>query len=101
MSTPDQPAAPPEGWVYIEHPEVGRSENPVERSSLPTWIRAGWTEVTQQPTATAPEAGSTAPTPAAPTAPAPGGVPAAPTPNVPVSNVPLPTAPATSTEPKE
>lgn len=40
---PDQPL--PEGWVYIEHPEAGRGAAPVARASLPTWARAGWTEV--------------------------------------------------------
>jgi hypothetical protein len=41
---PDRPA--PEGWVYIEHPEVGRADHPVKRQSLPVWEKTGWTEVT-------------------------------------------------------
>jgi hypothetical protein len=40
---PDQPL--PDGWVFIEHPEVGVSTNPVHRSSLPAWGRSGWSEV--------------------------------------------------------
>jgi uncharacterized iron-regulated membrane protein len=38
--TNDPPA--PEGWVYITHPEIGRSANPVTRTSLPAWEAAGW-----------------------------------------------------------
>lgn len=55
---PDQPL--PDGWVYIEHPSVGRAENPVPRDALPTWIRAGWTEAADEPPATADAADSTA-----------------------------------------
>jgi hypothetical protein len=39
---PGQPL--PEGWIYIEHPEVGRAPNPVHRSSLAAWGRNGWAE---------------------------------------------------------
>jgi hypothetical protein len=40
---PDQPL--PEGWIYIQHPEIGRSQNPVLRASLSGWEQLGWTEV--------------------------------------------------------
>jgi hypothetical protein len=36
----DPPA--PEGWVYLTHPDIGRSANPVSRASLPAWEAAGW-----------------------------------------------------------
>jgi hypothetical protein len=35
---------PPPEWVYLTHPEVGDSPNPVERSSLRAWLSNGWTE---------------------------------------------------------
>lgn len=38
--TPDQPA--PEGWVYLVHPKLGRSDNPVPRQALAAWEDAGW-----------------------------------------------------------
>jgi hypothetical protein len=41
---PDRPA--PEGWAYIEHPDVGPAEHPVKRQSLAVWEKAGWAEVT-------------------------------------------------------
>jgi hypothetical protein len=40
---PDRPA--PEGWVHIEHPDVGPADHPVKRTSLPVWEKAGWAEV--------------------------------------------------------
>lgn len=40
---PDQPL--PEGWVYIEHPDAGRSENPVTSQAAASWARFGWTVV--------------------------------------------------------
>lgn len=65
MSQQPQPGQPaPQGWVYIEHPEAGRSENPVPVGSLPTWINNGWTEVTDD----APSPSSPPPAPAVPTA---------------------------------
>jgi hypothetical protein len=45
--TPDQPLS--EDWVYIEHPEAGRSENPIPRASLDTWLSNGWSEVRESP----------------------------------------------------
>lgn len=61
---PDQPL--PDGWVYIEHPDAGRSENPVHRSSLNSWARSGWSEVADQPAdggaQTSPSRSTTAPT---------------------------------------
>jgi hypothetical protein len=37
---PGQPL--PEGWTYIEHPELGRSDNPVPVESLGAWGTSGW-----------------------------------------------------------
>lgn len=51
---PDRPL--PEGWVYIEHPELGQSENAVSVKSLPIWEKAGWTEVAGEDPAVAPVA---------------------------------------------
>jgi hypothetical protein len=32
--------------VWIIHPVVGMSDNPVKRSTLPVWEARGWTEAT-------------------------------------------------------
>jgi hypothetical protein len=38
----------PSDWVYIEHPAVGRSPNPVQRGSLAAWFAQGWAESSDQ-----------------------------------------------------
>lgn len=43
----------PNEWVWLTHPELGDSPNPVLRSAAPHWFRLGWAEtsapVTEEP----------------------------------------------------
>lgn len=34
----------PNEWVWLTHPELGDSPNPVQRSAAPHWFRLGWAE---------------------------------------------------------
>lgn len=59
---PDQPL--PQGWVYIEHPDAGRADNPVPRSAAESvWLRHGWSIVADEPEDQSAAAGEATATP--------------------------------------